>query len=99
MREDFDMKIPAKVKIKRGVYYKVLWQEIIADDHSCMGITIKEDRTIIIKIGMSNTDTAKTFIHELIHAIEFEYNEPIPERIVYALDEGIFKVLKLNKWL
>jgi hypothetical protein len=99
MRENFVMKIPSKVRIKRGVYYKIVWQEIIADDQSCMGICVKEDRTITLKLGMSNSDTAKTFIHELIHAIEFTYEEPIPHRVVETLDEAIFKVLKLNRWL
>ena len=93
------MKIPSKVKIMRGVYYKVLWQEVIQDDHSCMGICIKEDKTIILKMGMSSSDTAKTFIHELLHAIEFTYEEPMPHRVIETLEEGIFKVLKLNKWL
>ena len=48
---------------------------------------------------MSDTEIVKTFIHELLHAIEAEWEEPIPHRIVYMLEEGIFKVLKLNKWI
>jgi hypothetical protein len=41
----------------------------------------------------------KTLIHEVIHAIEFEWNQPIPHKITYTLEEGIWKILKLNGWI
>jgi hypothetical protein len=93
------MKIPPKIRIKRGIYYKVVWQEVILDDHSCMGLADPKDRIIYLKLGMSNTDTIKTLIHELIHCCEFEWDQPIPHKITETLEEGIFKILKLNRWL
>lgn len=93
------MKIPSKVRIKRGIYYKVVWQEIIKDDASCMGLCDPNERIIYLKLGMSNTDILKSFTHELLHCIEFEWDQPIPHKITETFEEGIFKILKLNRWL
>lgn len=97
------MKIPPKVKIRRvagkTIWYKVVWQEVIRDDQSCMGICDPNERIIYLKMGMSKTDTIKTFMHEIFHAIEFEWDQPIPHKITDILEEGAFKLLKLNKWL
>ena len=93
------MKIPSEVRIKRGVYYRIVWQKVIGNDPECYGLCDPAEQTITLKLGMSDTEIAKTFIHEMIHAIEAEYEEPIPHRTVYALEEGIYKILKLNRWL
>jgi len=93
------MKIPSEVRIKRGIYYRIVWQQIIQNDPEVCGLCDPAEQTITLKLGMSDTEIVKTFIHEMIHAIESEWKEPIPHRIVYALEEGIYKVLKLNKWL
>jgi hypothetical protein len=93
------MKVPSKVKIKRGVYYSVVWQEVIRDDVSCLGLCDPNERIIYLKLKMSNTDIAKTMIHEICHALTFECNFDLPHKTVYALEESIFKLLKLNRWL
>ena len=93
------LKIPPKVRVKARVFYNVVWQEIIDDKPDCLGLCDPNARTITIKLGQSDTETVKTFIHELIHAIEAEYETPIPHKITYTLEEGVFKVLKLNGWL
>jgi hypothetical protein len=97
------MKIPPKVKIRRlagkTIWYKVVYQETIRDDPTCMGNCDPNERIIYLKIGMSKTDTLKTFMHEIFHAIEFEYQTPMPHRITDVLEEGVFKILKMNKWL
>ena len=93
------IKIPSKIKIRGRTYYQVVFQEIIRDDPACMGLAEPSERMIYLKIGMSQTDQVKTLIHEVIHAIEFEWNQPIPHKITETLEEGIFKVLKLNRFL
>jgi len=93
------VKIPSEVRIKRGVYYAIKWQAVIDNDPECCGLCDPGEQTITLKLGMSDTEIAKTFIHEMLHAIEAEWEEPIPHRIVYTLEEGIFKVLKLNRWI
>lgn len=93
------MKIPSKIKIRGRVFYQVVWSEVIKDNPDIMGLAEPNEKTIYLKLGMSDTETMKTLIHEVIHAIEFEWDQPIPHKITYTLEEGIWKILKLNKWI
>lgn len=93
------MKIPSKIKIRGRVFYQVVWAETIKDNPDTMGLAEPNEKTIYLKLGMSDTETMKTLIHEVIHAIEFEWDQPIPHKITYTLEEGIWKILKLNKWI
>jgi hypothetical protein len=90
------MKIPAKIRIKARVSYQVVWTECIRDDETTLGLCDPETRMIYLKMGQSETETIKSLIHEVLHAIEAEHDTPIPHRVVYTLEEGIFKMLKLN---
>lgn len=98
-RSKLPLKIPARVRIKARVFYSIVWQETIEGKPDCLGLCDPQARTITIKLGQSDTETIKTFIHELIHAIECEWDQPIPHKITYTLEEGIFGVLKLNGWI
>lgn len=51
---------------------------------------------ILIKQGMSHDDTLKTLLHELVHAIEYEYEIKISHRGVYKFEEAIFDFLVAN---
>jgi hypothetical protein len=93
------MKIPSRVRIKSKVFYNIVWQETIADDAECLGLCDPGTRTIFLKLNQAESEVIKTFIHEMIHALEAEYQTPIPHRIVYTLEEGIFRVLKLNGFI
>lgn len=93
------MRVPPKIKIKRGVAYEIVWQEIIKDDPECLGLCDPNTKQIHLKIGQSKTELAKTVIHETLHALAMEHEFDLPHRTVYALESAIFKTLKLNKWL
>jgi len=90
------MKIPSKIKIKGRVFYQVVWSQSIKGDPETLGLAEPNEKTIYLKFGMSESETMKTLIHEIIHAIEFEWDCPIPHKITETLEEGIWKVLKLN---
>ncbi|NDF13277.1 MAG: hypothetical protein EB060_10755 [Proteobacteria bacterium] len=98
--------IPSRVRIKRNAVYNVVYQaEIEGNKHLeglCVRITVPGERPvrqIILKKGMSRTQTELAFIHELIHAIEFEYEIAIPHALIYLLEAPIHKILKLNDWI
>lgn len=91
------LKIPAKVRIKARVSYEVVWQERIADDDHCLGLCDPSKRIIYLRLNMSPAETFKTFLHELLHAISAEHDFELPHRTVYSLEEGIFRILRLNK--
>lgn len=92
-------KIPSSIRLKSKVKYEVVWAEIIGDNENTLAECRYESRQILIKIGQSETDNWKAFIHEVIHALEFEYRIPIPHKITYLLEEAVFKMIKLNGWL
>lgn len=93
------MKIPSKIRIKARISYEVLFSDLIKDDQKCLGIADPNTRQIIIKNGLSETETTKAFIHECLHAIEYEYTEGVPHKFIEAYEEGVFKVLKLNGYI
>ena len=93
------MKIPSKVRIKSKVHYEIVWQDRIAEDDHCLGLCDPQKRIIYLKLGMSETETFKTFVHELFHALSAEHNFELPHRTVYALEDAVFKIIKLNKWI
>lgn len=93
-----NINIPHKIRIKHNVSYEVVFVDAF-DDEECRGECWKEGKQIKILNGMSNTLTASTLIHEMIHALEFEFDLHIPHSLTYLLEKAILKVLKLNKWI
>ena len=51
---------------------------------------------ILIKAGMSKDDTLKTLLHELVHAIEYEYDIRISHKGVYLFEEALFDFIAAN---
>lgn len=98
--------IPSRVRIKRNAIYNIVYQNEIEGnrhlDGLCVRIEIEGEkpiRQIILKKGMSRHQTELAFIHELLHAIEFEYELEIPHGLIYLLETPIHKILKLNDWI
>jgi hypothetical protein len=61
-----------------------------------LGETDPSTQTIKIKVGQGKEETSKTFIHELIHAVELEHDLEIPHKLVYALEAPLFQLLRDN---
>ncbi len=93
------MKLPSKIRIKRNIAYAILRQDIIADDPDCMGLCDSKARAIIIRSDLSDKQVIETLIHELFHAVAFEFGVKIPHKLIYALEAPVLKILKLNKWI
>lgn len=90
------VKIPPSIRIKARVTYEVVYSDLIKDDPNCVGYCDPDTHQIILRNGLSETELAKCFIHEVLHALEFEYGLPLPHRLVYKLEAAIFKFLVLN---
>ena len=94
------MQIPHKVLVKPGISYFVAYVDKF-DDKDQLGYCLDKNsdmgsRTILLKLGMSETLTAKIFIHEVFHAIEFEYNIKIPHQLIRDLEEPMFYLFTRN---
>jgi hypothetical protein len=94
------MRIPHKVEIKPGIAYYVTYVDKF-DDPNQFGYCLGEDsdigcRTIQLKKGMSAAKTAKTFIHEVFHAIDFEWGIKIPHKLIDALEVPLYHLFTKN---
>lgn len=92
-------KIPNNIRIKSKIKYEVVWTDLIGENDKTLAECRYDSKQIVIRNGQSETETWKSFIHECLHALEFEYRIPVPHKIIYLLEDGIFKLLKLNGYL
>ena len=91
--------LPPRVRITPKVSYEILFIERFDDDEKCVGQTRYETKQIVIKKNESLSLTFRTVLHEIIHAINFEYELDLTERHVLGLEKGIFTVFRINKLL
>lgn len=92
-------KIPSSIRIKSKVRYEIVWTEAIGENDKTLAECRYDSKQIVIKSGQSETENWKCFIHECFHALEFEYRIPIPHKIIYLLEDAVFKLVKLNGWI
>lgn len=92
------MKIPNRVRITSKVEYEVLFVEEFKDGQT-LGECRSDVKQIVINKNQSDTEARKTFIHETIHAIDSEEDIKLTEKQVRKLEDGIYRVLRLNKWI
>lgn len=91
------MRIPRRINIAPGVVYAVKYKKkIIHGGYECSGLCDPRGRSIYIESGLDKKERVRTFLHELIHAIDFEtFNEfKIKERDVRKLESTLYYVIK-----
>ena len=90
-------KIPPHLKIKNKVVYEVVWvDEFTAPD--TLGECRFDKRQIALKIGQSDRQEFKSFIHEVLHAVCEERGIEVSHRAIYQLEEAIYYLLFHNDW-
>lgn len=91
--------IPARVRITQSVTYEVVFIDSFPDPKQ-VGECRPDSKQIVIKKGESPTETYKTFLHEVLHAMSLERDGMnLTEKQVRLLEDEVFRVLKLNKIL
>lgn len=92
-REDkLMLKIPVKYPKKvylRGECYRVEFVKGLKN----IGETDPTKKVIKIRKGMSKNETFRTYIHELLHFLEFEFPVKIKHKTVYKLEKAIFQLI------
>lgn len=93
--------IPVQIRITPKVVYEVVWVQEFPNDKEQMGETRRDDnlKQIVISESQPKSEVFKTFLHEVLHAIDLEHKIELTEKQVIKLENGIFKVLKLNNIL
>lgn len=80
---------PRELVIKDDIW-KVRFVRKISDN--TLGLCDPSEKTIYIKQGQSYQERLDTFLHEVVHAINFEYNFEIKHNHVYKLAEAMAKI-------
>lgn len=94
------VKIPSRIRIKKGVVYEVVYQDVIRGDPDCLGLADGDGKTITIKTGLDDDELLETLVHELLHVITFEYlSIKIPHSLIYKLERPILNLLRMNRWV
>lgn len=90
---------PSSIKV-RNRRYRVVLSPIIAenglDDTNLRGWCDPQEKIILLRNTLSEKELFETFVHELLHAIEFEWKTEIPHALVYKLEGPLVQVLKTN---
>lgn len=80
----------------RDEEYRISFVKVIKGDPTTLGQCCSSECKIWIKKGQGPAETLKTFVHEVLHALEFEYKIKIKHRSVYRLEVAIFELLLAN---
>lgn len=89
--------IPPHIKIKNKVVYEVVWVDQFKDPE-VLGECRFDSKQIALKIGVSERETYKTLIHEVLHAVEFERGVKLQHKAIYQLEDALFYILFHNDW-
>lgn len=89
------MNIPKKVKIG-GLEFSVKERKNELRDNKRSGSSCGNTQEIVIDSDISQQFKETTFIHELIHQIDFVYNIGLEHQQVFLLEAGIYALIKDN---
>jgi hypothetical protein len=75
--------------------YKVSWHRTLGQTatHITWGLCDPGDKTIQLRLGGKSKERLKTFVHEVLHAIEFEYEIEIPHKLIRDLEAPIARLI------
>lgn len=59
----------------------------------CVGLAEPSEQVIYVKLGQDPEERLKTFLHELLHAIEYEYDISMPHRLIHKLEDPLARFL------
>lgn len=66
-------------------------------DMQTLGTCCPDDKEILILQGLDPMERLSTLVHELLHALEFEYEIEIPHKLIYQLERPITQLLMDNQ--
>lgn len=57
------------------------------------GLCDPGEQTIFVRMGQKPVERLKTVLHELLHAIEEEYDLELPHRLIHQLEDPLARFL------
>lgn len=64
-----------------------------------MGLCVGSSQEILLATGLTPKQRSETFWHELLHAIEFEYEIKIPHSLIYELEKPLSYIFMKNAFI
>lgn len=86
-----------KTIIVKGSLWEIQFVRVIPNEPNASGLCDRDEQQISIESSLTKSEKAKTLIHEILHAFEYEYNIRIPHKLVYLLEEPIYRLL-VDNW-
>lgn len=94
--KDLPKLIPSSIRITKDVSYEIVYVEEFPAPYYQYGECRFDSKQIVLNKNQAPSELYKTYLHELIHAVDMENESGLTEKQVRKLEEGIYKVLKLN---
>lgn len=94
MRLPKEAKYPTSIEVD-GEDYRIIFVDQIEGNHT-LGLCDPGNRTIQLARGQKPKELLATFIHEVLHAIEFERDLTISHKNVEELAQGLTAILLEN---
>ena len=99
--------VPHKILIKPRIAYEIVYVDRFDDPcqvGECRRTIGKNSyegtiRQIAIKSGLSKRALLETLLHEVLHAVEYEYKLPIPHALIHKLEKPLLRLLIANGWV
>lgn len=82
---------PKQVTVGDSIWRIVFVRKVrlVKNPENVMAATCAETQTIEIVYGLSRKELLETFLHEVMHAIEYEYDINIPHDVIYKMEPGL----------
>ncbi len=87
---------PSEVHVGHETYKIRFVKRIPKQPLSVVGLADSEAKTIWIKANQSKQQLFRTYVHEICHALEFEYEIKIEHKEIYKFEEAIVQFLLSN---
>lgn len=88
------MKLPRKRDYPKSLNighedYRILFVRKIGKSNRTLGLCDPTNHTLQIRCRQTPLETLKTLAHEVLHAIEDEYDIEIPHALIYILEQAL----------
>lgn len=87
--------IPTKVRITKQVTYEILFAQSL-DEKTTVGECRFTEKQIVLKLGEPHEEMLSTLIHEILHAMSYEYGVDLPHKAIYQMEGPLLELMKLN---
>lgn len=95
-QKDYPKEIVVGDSIYRVRFVRAIGDAPKGSEKETLGLCCPGEKEILVKQGLGALERFSTFVHELLHAVEFEYEIEIPHKLIYQLELPLTKLILDN---